>query len=563
MANLISVADIENLKKSGEEVCFIEGKTIITPSAKDLANQYGIQFKSEYPKKPAGQPVPKPAQNPHPDSIQDKGVINLDYDLRSIQEARDLVAKGRVAAEKIANYTEEQIDRILVNMVNTAKAHNEALAKMAVEETGYGNVPDKTYKNHLATTLVYEAIKNMKTIGKIDEDPVNKITVIAEPIGLLLGIVPTTNPTSTAMFKSIIAIKARNSIVFSPHPSAVKCTLEAVNLMCKAAVEAGAPEDIVGCISMPSLKSTDEMMKNEHVKMIIATGGPGLVKASYSSGKPALGVGAGNTPAYIERSADIPKAVENIIASKTFDNGVICASEQSIVTESCVKDAVVSEFKRQGAYFMSQEETGKVSALILNPNNTMNSKYVGKTAQIIAQAAGITVPDHVKVLIGEQFGVGKDYPLSFEKLSPVLGFYTVQDWEEACQICIGLLQNGIGHTMSVHTRNKDIVEKFSIKPASRILVNTGSSQGGTGASTGLMPSFTLGCGTWGGSSVSDNVSPLHLINIKRIAYGITDCLTLADNDPLFNKSTAPIQGAPMQDQQLNAVINDIIAALKK
>ena len=460
---------------------------------------------------------------------------NFDRDLCSIQEARNLARLGKVAAEKIADYTEEQIDKILCNMVKVAEANAVCLAQMAVEETGFGKVEDKTYKNHMASTILYDSIKDMKTIGVIKEDAANKLIELAEPVGLVMGIVPSTNPTSTAIFKAIIAIKSRNAIVFSPHPSAAQCTIKAAKLMNEAAIEAGAPENIIGCVSTPTIGATNELMKSKEVAIIIATGGPGMVKAAYSSGKPALGVGAGNSPAYIERSANVEKAIRNIIASKTFDNGTICASEQSIICEECNHDEVVAELKKQGGYFMTAEETDKVCKLLFKNGHSMNAKFVGRSPQVIASSAGISIPQDTKVLIGEQKGVGEGYPLSFEKLTTVLAFYTVKDWHEACELSIELLQNGIGHTMSIHTEDRDIVMKFARKPASRILVNTGGSQGGTGASTGLIPSFTLGCGTWGGSSVSENVTPMHLINIKRVAYGLKDCATLASNDPTFNR----------------------------
>lgn len=461
---------------------------------------------------------------------------NIDNDLCSIQEARNLARLGKIAADQIANYSEEQIDKILCNMVKVAEENAICLAKMAVEETGFGKVQDKTYKNHMASTCVYNASKDMKTIGVIREDLGEKVIDIAEPVGLLMGIVPSTNPTSTAIFKSIIAIKARNAIVFSPHPAALKCTMKAVSLMNEAAVAAGAPLNIISGISKPSMEATNELMKSKEVSMIIATGGPGMVKAAYSSGKPALGVGAGNSPAYIERTANIEQAVKNIIASKTFDYGTICASEQSIIVEECNHDQVVAELKKQGAYFMTIEETEKVSELLFkNGSHNMSAKFVGRSPQVIADAAGISITEGTKVLIGKQQGVGDGYPLSYEKLTTVLAFYTVKDWQEACELSIKLLQNGIGHTMSIHTEDKDMVMKFAKKPASRILVNTGGSQGGTGGSTGLFPSFTLGCGTWGGSSVSENVTPMHLVNIKRVAYGIKDCSTLASSDPTFKQ----------------------------
>jgi len=498
---------------------------------------------------------------------------NIDKDLRSVQEARDLARLGKIAANQIAEYTEEQINKILCNMVRVAEENAVSLAKMAVEETGFGNVESKTYKNHMASTLVYDAIKDMKTIGVIREDEAQKVIDIAEPVGLIMGIVPSTNPTSTAIFKAIIAIKSRNAIVFSPHPSALKCTLKAVTLMNEAAAAAGAPANIISCIVTPTIEATNELMKSKEVAIIIATGGPGMVKAAYSAGKPALGVGAGNSPAYIERTANVQKAVSNIIASKTFDYGTICASEQSIIVEECNRDQVVAELKRQGGYFMTAEETDKVCALLFKNGHTMNAKFVGRSPQVIAAAAGICIPEGTKVLIGEQKGVGIGNPLSYEKLTTVLAFYTVKDWHEACDLSIALLQNGIGHTMSLHTEDRDMVMKFAKKPAARILVNTGGSQGGTGASTGLLPSFTLGCGTWGGSSVSENVGPLHLINIKRVAYGLKDCATLASSDPTFayaepscscdaQKSSGCCNSAESDNEKLMKLVSQLMEAMK-
>ena len=457
----------------------------------------------------------------------------FDLDLRSIQEARDLARKGAAAAKQMAGYTSEQIDRILKSMVEAAREHAACLGKMAVEETGFGKALDKAYKNHAASVLLYEDIKDMKTVGIISEDPEKKILEVAAPAGLIMGIVPSTNPTSTVIYKSMIAIKAGNAIVFSPHPSAAKCTLKAAEVMREAAIKAGAPEGVIGCVSMPTMAATNELMHCKEVALIIATGGPGMVKAAYSAGKPAIGVGAGNSPAYIERSADVKAAVDAIMASKTFDNGTICASEQSIICETCNRQQVVDELKRQGAYFMTREETEKVCRLLFKNGHAMNAKFVGRTPDVIAQAAGISIPMGTRVLIGEQDGVGEGFPLSYEKLTTVLAFYTVEDWKQACELSIQLLQNGIGHTMSLHTQNEDIVRKFAVKPASRILVNTGGSMGGTGISTGLNVAFTLGCGTCGGSSVSENVSPLNLINVKKVAYGLKNCATLLQDDKSF------------------------------
>ena len=491
----------------------------------------------------------------------------FDLDLRSIQEARDLARKGAAAAKQMAGYTSEQIDRILKSMVEAAREHAACLGKMAVEETGFGKALDKAYKNHAASVLLYEDIKDMKTVGIISEDPEKKILEVAAPAGLIMGIVPSTNPTSTVIYKSMIAIKAGNAIVFSPHLSAAKCTLKAAEVMREAAIKAGAPEGVIGCVSMPTMAATNELMHCKEVALIIATGGPGMVKAAYSAGKPAIGVGAGNSPAYIERSADVKAAVDAIMASKTFDNGTICASEQSIICETCNRQQVVDELKRQGAYFMTREETEKVCRLLFKNGHAMNAKFVGRTPDVIAQAAGISIPMGTRVLIGEQDGVGEGYPLSYEKLTTVLAFYTVEDWKQACELSMQLLQNGIGHTMSLHTQNEDIVRKFAVKPASRILVNTGGSMGGTGISTGLNVAFTLGCGTCGGSSVSENVSPLNLINVKKVAYGLKNCATLLQDDkslchPDLGRTAAPTAECCAQ-RPLDFSPADIVASFER
>ena len=505
---------------------------------------------------------------------------NFDYDLRSIQEARDLARNGEAAAKKIAGYTAEQIDVILKSMAKAGEEHSLCLAQMAVEETGFGKVMDKAYKNHAASTLLYEEIKDMKTRGILCEDTTKQTFEVAEPVGLVMGIVPSTNPTSTVFFKSMIAIKSGNAIVFSPHPSAAKCTQKAAEVMREAAIAAGAPEGIIGCVTMPSMGSTNELMKCKEVSLIIATGGPGMVKAAYSAGKPAIGVGAGNSPAYIEKTADVKHAVRTIMASKTFDYGTICASEQSIICEESNHAEVVAELKSQGGYFMTKEETDKVCNLLFKNGHNMNAKFVGRSPEVIAAAAGITIPEGTKVLIGKQEGVGEGYPLSYEKLTTVLGFYTVKDWEEACGLSYRLLQNGIGHTMSIHTQDRDMVLKFAAKPASRILVNTGGSQGGTGISTGLPIAFTLGCGTCGGSSVSENVSPKHLLNVKTVAFGLKDCSTIVDDDPTFmwkeksqaSSSFSPAElvasfekkeSAPAASCQSGCDDNDKLAALVK
>lgn len=494
--------------------------------------------------------------------------MEFDKDLRSIQEARDLAELGNKAAKALEEYTEEQIEAIIRNMVRVGEEHAYELARMAVEETGFGVVEDKVYKNHMASGMLYESIKDMKTVGIINKDDVNKTVEVAVPVGLVMGIVPSTNPTSTVIFKSIIALKSRNPIVFSPHPSAAKCTLRAAELMEQAAIEAGAPANSIGCLKTLSIEATDALMHSKHVKLIIATGGPGMVKAAYSAGKPAIGVGAGNSPAYIEKTANVREAVEKIMASKTFDNGTVCASEQSIICEKSNEAEVIAELERQGGYFMTAEETKKVCNLLFKNGHAMNANFVARKPKVIADAAGISIPEGTRVLIGRQTGVGHGNPLSYEKLTTVLAFYTVECWKEACELSIELLQNGIGHTMSIHTEDPEMALKFAAKPASRILVNTGGTQGGTGASTGLAPSFTLGCGTMGGSSVSDNVTPLHLINKKVLAYGIKDVRTLAQDDEVFQKyhgsgaSNGSSEGnVSITPEELKEMISAVIKAM--
>jgi len=448
--------------------------------------------------------------------------MELDRDLKSIQETRNLVKAARRAQDALQEFTQAQTDTIVNAIRHAGEANACRLAQMAVSETGMGNYEDKCFKNFFASRYVFEYIQEMKTVGIIREDKANRIWEIAEPVGVIAGIVPTTNPTATVIYKSMIALKSRNAIVFSPHPSAVRCTNEAARVIHEAAVAAGAPEGSIGCISTVSMGATNELMKHPDTAMILATGGPGLVRAAYSSGKPALGVGAGNPPAFVERTADLRQAAIDILTGKTFDNGTICASEQSVVAEDCIADELIQRLKENGAYFLSPAETAKVSPVVMNPDNTMSAKAVGKDARTIAQMAGITVPDGTRCLVAPLAGVGKDWPLSHEKLTTVLAFYRVADWHEGCERCFQLLKaGGIGHSLSIHSNNEAVIREFAMKkPIFRILVNTPSTFGGIGATTALAPSLTLGCGTWGGSSVSENVSPLHLINIKRVAWPI-------------------------------------------
>jgi len=372
-----------------------------------------------------------------------------------------------------------------------------------------------------ASKTLYDYIKDMKTVGIIHKDMENKMMDIAVPVGVIAGLIPSTNPTSTTIFKAIIALKSGNSIVFSPHPTAKKCILETVRILQDAALKAGAPEGIIECMEILSMQGTTELMKHKDVSLILATGGEAMVKAAYSSGTPAIGVGPGNGPAFIEKSANIKLAVKRIMDSKTFDNGVICASEQSVVVENCKKSEVIEEFKRQKAYILNEEESKQLAGYLLKDNGNMDARIVGKSIEALAELTGLKIPSGTRLLISEQNTVSRDNPYSREKLAPILALYSEENWEKACERCIELLMNeGKGHTLIIHSTNEAVIKEFALKkPVSRVLVNTPGALGGIGGTTNLVPSLTLGCGAVGGSSTSDNVGPMNLINIRKLAYG--------------------------------------------
>ena len=474
----------------------------------------------------------------------------LDHDLCSVQEARDLVRKAGKAQEEFAGYDGKKIDAILQAMVKAVEENAEKLARMAVEETKYGVLEHKAIKNLFAARDVYNFIKDLPTTGIIKEDSKNKIIEAAVPMGVIVALTPTTNPTSTVIHNAMIALKAGNAVVFSPHPNAAGCSASAAEILHQAAVKAGAPEGLIGCVTRPTLKATEELMQHKDVAVIVATGGSAMVKAAYSAGKPAFGVGPGNVPVFIERSADIKQAVKDIITSKTFDNGMICASEQAVIADAPVKEQVIAEFKKQGAYFLNEKETEKVSTAIMKPGGAMNPAF-------IAKYAGLNIPADTKLLIAPLQGFGPDFPLSFEKLTTVLGFYTVKDWEEACNLSIELLNlGGIGHTFAIHSRDEKIIREFIRKPVFRIVVNTPSALGAIGYSTALTPSLTLGCGTWGGSSISDNLSPLHLINVKRLAFGIKPAEI---PKPSQARSSSP---CPVTDEDIADIVREVLKKLQ-
>ncbi len=462
----------------------------------------------------------------------------------SVEALQERMTIMRRAQREFAKFTQEQVDHIFFEAAMAANKARIPLAKMAVEETGMGVMEDKVIKNHYASEYIYHAYRNTKTVGVLEEDPAFGIKKIAEPIGLVAAVIPTTNPTSTAIFKALLCLKTRNAILISPHPRAKKCTAEAARIVYEAAVKAGAPEGIIGCIEFPSLELTGELMHEADI--ILATGGPGMVHAAYSSGKPALGVGAGNTPVIIDESADIKLAVNSIIHSKTFDNGMICASEQSVTVLDGIYDEVRAEFERRGCYFLKGDELDKVRHTILI-NGALNAKIVGQSAHTIAQLAGVDVPEETKILIGEVESVELSEEFAHEKLSPVLAMYHAKDFDEALDKAEKLVcDGGHGHTASlyIHPAQKEKIMKHAERmEACRIVINTPSSFGGIGDlyNFKMAPSLTLGCGTWGGNSVSENVGVKHLLNVKTVAERRENMLWFrAPQKMYFKKGCMPV-----------------------
>ena len=462
-----------------------------------------------------------------------------DPDLASIAEARELAKRAKQAWLELAEFTQERIDGIVDAMASAATSSAEAFARLAVEETGYGVVEDKIQKNLFSSQKVYGFIRPMKTVGVVARYDDRRVIEIAEPFGVVAAIIPSTNPTSTAIYKILIALKARCAIVLSPHPSAVRCITRVAEVMEDAARRAGAPSGAIAWMATVTLEGTQELMKHRDVAVILATGGMGLVRAAYSAGKPAYGVGPGNAPAFVERTANVRKAVHDIIAGKTFDNGVLCSAENSVVVDEPIADAVKREFQAQGGYFMNAAEMDAVGKMLVTPQRLPNPALVGRSAIQIAGKCGVSVPENTTVLLAPLEGVGRDYPLSIEKLCPVLSHYVVRDWREGCERCKQILRyGGMGHTMSIHSQNEQVILEFGLhKPAFRIVVNSPTTHGSVGLSTGLDPAMTLGCGGFGGNITSDNISPRHLLNIKRLAYEVAPVVSRWD------RGAGDLQGA--------------------
>ncbi|MGG2081070.1 aldehyde dehydrogenase family protein [Lysinibacillus pakistanensis] len=490
-----------------------------------------------------------------------------DQDLLSIQEARDAVMAASSAQKKFSSFSQEQVDRIIEAIAQAAFEQAENLAILAVTETQMGVIEHKKIKNELASKGVYESIRNEKTIGIIQEDSVAQQIEIAYPYGVIAAVSPVTNPTATAIYKTLIALKAQNAIVFSPHPTAVNCTIEALKICQQAAVRAGAPEDLIQWIAHPTLKGTEALMQHKDVQLILATGGSGLVKAAYSSGKPAYGVGPGNVPAYIDRTANIARAVQQIMDSKSFDNSTICATEQAIVVHQDVKDQVMIALANNGAVLLKGADKEKLAKVISPVPRTLNSKIVGKPATVIAKMANINVPSSTRVLVAEEHLIGKEHPFSMEKLSPILGIYTANSHEDAVSICQQLLDvGGRGHSLAIHAQDERFVKEFAAQmPVSRILVNTLASVGAAGGTTSLMPSFTLGCGAYGGNITSDNISARHLINKKRVAYGIKELSIPKPQHPKNIQDTSPSfqvnEEAQWNATMIQKIVEEIVTKL--
>jgi acetaldehyde dehydrogenase (acetylating) len=477
--------------------------------------------------------------------------MSSDKDLKSIEQARTLAERAYEAQKVLGAFPQEKVDEIVGAMARAAQEDAYRLGEMAHLETGYGSAADKATKNRFSAEQIYNFIKPMRTVGVVRQT--DSIIEVASPRGVVAAIIPSTNPTSTAIFKILISIKARDAVVLSPHPSATNCINETARVMREAGEAAGLPAGAIGCMTLATIEGTQELMKHKRTAVILATGGIGLVRAAYSSGKPAFGVGPGNVPAMIERSANVTKAVRDILTGKCFDNGTICSSEQAVVVEKTVDSQVRERLNAEGACFLNREQQDALTKVVATATNTLNPKIVGKSPKVIAEMAGITIPERTRVMICELSGVGRDYPLSMEKLSPILAYYVVENLEEGCERCAQILRyGGMGHTASIHTQSRDAAREYGIRmPASRVVVNSPSTHGAIGFTTDLEPSMTLGCGSWGGNVTSDNISPRHLVDIKRIAF---------ETRPI-NQAVAPAVQLAAQPAAVTTIGRAEIAAL--
>jgi acetaldehyde dehydrogenase (acetylating) len=493
-----------------------------------------------------------------------------DLDLQSIQEARTLAVAAREAQRQFLRASQAEVDRICAAMVEAAYTASERLGRMAVEETGYGVPEHKTLKNVLCSRILWDAIKDIPTVGVIRHDERKKIYDIAWPMGVVAALTPSTNPTSTVMFKILIAVKAKNAIVVAPHPTAVKCCVETARVMAEAGERAGMPKGLVACMSKVTLPGTQELMKHRYTALILATGGSEMVRVAHSVGKPAYGVGPGNVPVYVDRSADLKQAAQYIVASKAFDHSVICATEQSVVADRPIATQLEELMKAEGAYFVNDEQA-RALAPILFAGHLPNPKYVGKSPQQLAQAAGFSVPGSARILVARLKSVGRDEPLSGEKLTTVLGWYEADGWEAGCERCIELINyGGRGHSLVIHARDEKVIMQFGLeKPVFRIAVNTMGTLGTTGMTTGVMPSMTLGPGGIGGAITGDNITVHHMYNVKRLAYETTPPPEAAlrpgstDDPSQLRRNGSPPVGAEANADRVDEIVRKVLAELKK
>ncbi|MGB6009409.1 aldehyde dehydrogenase family protein [Castellaniella sp.] len=479
-----------------------------------------------------------------------------DKDLRSVQQARRLLEQCRAAQRQFASADAAQVDAICQAMSEAAYQEASRLGRMAHEETGYGNPEHKTVKNQHAAKAVWESIRGIQTVGVVARDEARKLLTIAEPMGVVAALTPSTNPTSTAIFKALIAVKGRNGIVISPHPSAAGCTQEAVRIVAAAAERAGAPRGLVACLEEPTLQATQEILRHYAVNVILATGGGPMVRAAHSTGKPAYGVGPGNVPAWVDRSADVRKAARDLVRSKSFDCSLICATEQTVVADQAIAQDLRRHMEEAGAYWVDEAQAARLGELLFHPDGGMNTRAVGRSARALAEAIGLTVPDTVKVLVAPLGGVGAQYPLSREKLTSVLGFITAPDARQGLETCLSILRfGGDGHTAVIHSQEPGQVEEMALRlPAFRIVVNSMSTLGSVGGTCGFAPSFTLGTGGIGGAISGDNITVTHLVNTKRVGW------ELAPWTPSGEQEDARSDAHGLQD--VDAIVRGVLDRLR-
>ncbi len=497
---------------------------------------------------------------------------DFDNDLQSIQQARTLAVTARDAQRLFAHASQAEVDRVCAAMAEAAHAAAERLGRLASEETGYGVPEHKTLKNVLSSKVLWDSIKDLPTVGVIRHDPARRLYDIAWPMGVVAALTPSTNPTSTVMFKTLIAVKARNAIVVAPHPAAAQCCAETARVMSEAGVQAGMPPGLVNCLTRVSLPGTQELMRHRYVALILATGGSDMVRAAHSVGKPAYGVGPGNVPVYVDRSADLRQAARYIVASKAFDHSVICATEQAVVADRPIAAQLAELMQAEGAYFVNDEQKAALGRLLFSAGHLINPKAVGKSPQQLAQMCGISVPASARILVARLNGVGRDEPLSGEKLTTVLGWYEADGWEAGCERCIDLINfGGRGHSLVIHAQDDNVILRFGLeKPVFRIVVNTLGTLGTTGLTTGVMPSMTLGSGGVGGAITGDNITVHHMYNTKRLAYALHPPPDAAlrpgsTDDPAQHArgqgAASPTIGA--EQARIDTIVQQVLAELKR